>query len=131
MRPAWRSKRRCRSAPTARRGGVRQHRHATNGSVLKLNAARDPLNGAPPSGYRELTIARDGITAPHPLVDPDGNRIVLVPPGYDGVANTNQVIARIDQRRVEYGDRLGDRTVFKRLGYLVDAIGAAASARSN
>lgn len=67
-------------------GGVRQHRHAMNGSVLKLNAARDPLNAAPPSGYRELTIARAGITAPHPLVDPDGNRIVLAPPGYDGVA---------------------------------------------
>lgn len=66
-------------------GGVRQHRHAMNGSVLKLNAARDPLNGAPPSGYRELTIARAGITAPHPLVDPDGNRVVLVPPGCEGV----------------------------------------------
>jgi predicted enzyme related to lactoylglutathione lyase len=67
-------------------GGVRQHRHAMNGSVLKLNAARDPLNGAPPSGYRELTIARAGIAAPKLLIDPDGNRVVLAPPGDDGVA---------------------------------------------
>jgi lactoylglutathione lyase len=66
-------------------GGVRQHRHAMNGSVLKLNAARDPINDAPPSGYRELTIVRDGVAAPQSLVDPDGNRIVLVSPGFDGV----------------------------------------------
>ncbi len=67
-------------------GGVRQHRHRMNGSVLKLNAARDAINSAPPSGYRELEIAREGITVPQHLVDPDGNRVVLVPPGHDGVA---------------------------------------------
>ena len=66
-------------------GGVRQHRHAMNGSVLKLNAARDPINAAPPSGYRELTIARDGVVAPRSLVDPDGNRVVLAPPGFERV----------------------------------------------
>jgi len=66
-------------------GGVRQHRHAMNGSVLKLNAARDPMNDAPPSGYRELTIARDGIVAPRTLVDPDGNHVGLAPLGDEGV----------------------------------------------
>ncbi len=66
-------------------GGVRQHRHAMNGSVLKLNAARDPINDALRGGYRELIIAREGIAAAQTLVDPDGNRIVLVPPGDDGV----------------------------------------------
>ena len=66
--------------------GVRQHRHAMNGSVLKLNAARDPINDAPPSGYRELIIARADIDVPRSLVDPDGNRIVLVPPRHEGVA---------------------------------------------
>jgi catechol 2,3-dioxygenase-like lactoylglutathione lyase family enzyme len=66
-------------------GAVRQHRHAMNGSVLKLNAARDSINEAPPSGYRELTIARNDIDEPRALVDPDGNRIALVPPGHDGV----------------------------------------------
>jgi lactoylglutathione lyase len=66
-------------------GGVQQHRHCMNGSVLKLNHARDPLPAAPPSGYRALSIARAGLSAPESLVDPDGNRIALVPPGFDDV----------------------------------------------
>ena len=67
-------------------GAVRQHRHAMNGSVLKLNTARDPLNEAPSSGYRELVIARAGVDAPRILIDPDGNHVLLVSPGHDGVA---------------------------------------------
>jgi catechol 2,3-dioxygenase-like lactoylglutathione lyase family enzyme len=67
-------------------GGVRQHRHEMNGSVLKLNAARDALQGAPPSGYRRLMIARAGLTEVRHLEDPDGNQITLVPPGHHGVA---------------------------------------------
>jgi lactoylglutathione lyase len=66
-------------------GGRRQHRHAMNGSVLKLNHARDPLPDRPPSGYRELWIARDGLGARRELRDPDGNRVVLVPRGESGV----------------------------------------------
>jgi lactoylglutathione lyase len=66
-------------------GGVRQHRHAMNGSVLKINSVRDPMPPTPPSGYRELLIARDGIAAPQALTDPDGNRLTLVPRGHDGV----------------------------------------------
>jgi catechol 2,3-dioxygenase-like lactoylglutathione lyase family enzyme len=67
-------------------GGARQHRHALNGSVFKLNASRDPLPAdAEPAGYRELLIARPGVTAPQQLTDPDGNRVTLVPPGMGGV----------------------------------------------
>lgn len=66
-------------------GGVRQHRHDMLGSVLKLNHVRDPLAPVAPSGYRELLIAREGMAAPELLVDPDGNRILLVPPGSEGV----------------------------------------------
>src|SRR6185312_10568575 len=44
-------------------GGRRQHRHGLNGSVLKINESRGPLPEAPPAGYRELLIARDGIPA--------------------------------------------------------------------
>ncbi|MBI5288003.1 MAG: VOC family protein [Chloroflexi bacterium] len=77
-------------------GGVRQHRHEMNGSVLKLNAARDPLNDAPPSGYRELLIARVGIGRATPLVDPDGNRIVLLPPGEHGVTGIGVRMAARD-----------------------------------
>ena len=64
-----------------------------NGSVFKLNAARDPLNEAPPSGYRELLIAREGVFEPQTLVDPDGNRVTLVPPGHDGVTGIGVRIA--------------------------------------
>jgi lactoylglutathione lyase len=78
-------------------GGVLQHRHAMNGSVFKLNAARDPLNDAPPSGYRELLIAREGIDAPHQLIDPDGNHVTLVPPGHDGIAGIAMRMAVRDE----------------------------------
>jgi lactoylglutathione lyase len=67
-------------------GGLQQHRFGMNGSVLKVNSARDPLQPQPPAGYRELFVARDGIAAPETLVDPDGNAITLVPRGHDGIA---------------------------------------------
>ena len=54
-------------------GGLRQHRHDHQGSVFKLNHARDPL---PP---------RTEGTAPTERIDPDGNRVLLVPPGHDGI----------------------------------------------
>jgi lactoylglutathione lyase len=66
-------------------GGVRQHRHAMNGSVLKLNDARDPMAATAPAGYRELVIAREGTQEPRVLMDPDGNRVMLVRPGHQGV----------------------------------------------
>jgi lactoylglutathione lyase len=66
-------------------GGVHQLRHHVNGSILKVNNARDPLPDAPPAGYRELLIARQGIAAPELLHDPDGNPVQLVPPGHDGI----------------------------------------------
>jgi len=65
--------------------GVRQHRHAVNGSVFKLNHSRDTLPAETPSGYRELLIARPGLAERRPLVDPDGNRVTLVPPGDQGI----------------------------------------------
>ncbi|MEX2238947.1 MAG: VOC family protein [Dehalococcoidia bacterium] len=66
-------------------GGVRQHRHAMNGSVFKLNDARDPLPDEGPSGYSELLIATPGHESELPLTDPDGNRVRLVTPGWNGV----------------------------------------------
>lgn len=66
-------------------GGRRQHRHDLAGSILKINHARDPLPEIPPSGYREVLIARAGLTAPETLADPDGNRVTLVPEGHLGI----------------------------------------------
>ena len=66
-------------------GGMQQHRHHANGSIVKVNHARDPLPPAPASGIVRVRIARPGLAAPRELVDPDGNRVLLVPPGHDGV----------------------------------------------
>ncbi len=66
-------------------GGVRQHRHDLLGSVLKINHSRHELPIAPPSGYRELLIAREGLLGPKRLADPDGNRVTLIPPGMYGI----------------------------------------------
>jgi catechol 2,3-dioxygenase-like lactoylglutathione lyase family enzyme len=66
-------------------GGVQQHRHHMNGSILKMNHARDPLPATAPSGIEGLLIAREGLAAPRPLADPDGNKVTLVPQGHDGV----------------------------------------------
>lgn len=67
-------------------GGLRQHRHDHQGSVFKLNHGRDPLPQRSDGGYLRLIIAREGITAPTELMDPDGNRVGLVPPGHDGIS---------------------------------------------
>lgn len=77
------------------RKGQDQHRHDANGSVVKINHVAEPLPDAPPSGYRELIIAREGLTEPRSLRDPEGNRVSLVPPGHDGVG---QVAIRLAVR---------------------------------
>ena len=91
------------------RRGYKQHRHDLCGSVLKINQVYDPLPDNPPSGYRELLIARNDIAAPTPLVDPEGNRVSLVPTGTFG-------IERI-------GIRLGVRDVEAHQRFYVEALG--------
>ncbi|HIG42776.1 MAG: VOC family protein [bacterium] len=71
-------------------GGSHQLRHSLNGSIFKLNhsrAALPDLASSGKSGYDELLIARDGLTEPKILVDPDGNKITLVPPGQFGITH--------------------------------------------
>ncbi|MFC3067725.1 VOC family protein [Phenylobacterium soli] len=75
------------------RPGQDQHRHDANGSVLKINHHAEPLPANPPAGYRELIIAREGLTAPRHLADPEGNRVSLVPPGWQGVRQVGVRIA--------------------------------------
>ncbi|TAK58059.1 MAG: VOC family protein [Dehalococcoidia bacterium] len=77
--------------------GILQHRHGMNGSVLKLNTVRDPMRPQPQAGYRELLVARDSVTSPRTLVDPDGNRILLVPRGHDGVTSIGVRLAVRDE----------------------------------
>lgn len=75
-------------------GGAHQLRHGLNGSVFKLNHLRQPLPSrrAAPTGYQGLIIAVDYVDEPTTLFDPDGNRVTLVPVGYD----------QIDQIAVEW-----------------------------
>lgn len=65
-------------------GGVHQLRHAIGDSVLKINDCRERLSEAPASGIRLLSIVSD-VAEPAELVDPDGNRVNLVPRGHDGI----------------------------------------------
>src|SRR2546425_8865390 len=77
--------------------GLQQHRHGMNGSIFKLNHARDPLPDVPLAGYRELWIAREGLAERRALVDPDGNRVVLVPRGEGGVEGITVRLAVRDE----------------------------------
>jgi len=91
------------------RKGQDQHRHDVLGSVLKINHHASPLPDTPPSGYRELIVAREDLIVPVRLADPEGNRVTLVPPGYDGVT---QIAVRIGVRDLEahrrfYAEALG------------------------
>ncbi|MGH2634276.1 MAG: VOC family protein [Tepidiformaceae bacterium] len=97
-------------------GGRRQHRHGMNGSVLKINESRGPLPDAPPAGYRELLIARQGLTTARRLVDADGNRVSLVPSGEQGVTGIGVHLAVRDASAFDdfYGRILGLERVRER-----------------
>ncbi len=88
-------------------GGLRQHRHAIGESVFKLNHSREPLPSAPPCGITALSVAAPG--AAQELADPDGNRVNLVPPGFDG----------IEQMRVHLSCNDVDRS----MGFYQEALG--------
>jgi lactoylglutathione lyase len=91
------------------RPGHDQHRHDALGSVVKINHHAEPLPDAPPSGYVELIIAREGLSAPNALRDPEGNRVSLVPHGWDGVTQAAIRLACRDlaAHRRFYGAALG------------------------
>lgn len=91
------------------RKGHNQHRHDLLGSVLKINHQEAPIVDAPPGGYRELIVAREGLTAPAPLRDPEGNRVTLVPPGHEGVTQIGirMAVRSIAAHRKFYTEALG------------------------
>jgi catechol 2,3-dioxygenase-like lactoylglutathione lyase family enzyme len=91
------------------RRGQKQYRHDAQGSVIKLNHHAEPLPEAAPSGYRELIIAREGLQKPRRMVDPDGNRVQLVPLDCDGVTQIAVAVGvrSLSEHRRFYGDILG------------------------
>jgi lactoylglutathione lyase len=91
------------------RKGQKQYRYHLLGSVLKINELAAPIPDRPPSGYRELLIAGEGIGASKRLVDPDGNLVTLVPKGLDGIERIGIRVAvrDIEVHRRFYVDALG------------------------
>lgn len=90
-------------------GGIHQHRHHLFEGILKLNAARDPLPDWPPTGYRALRIAETGLARARELTDPDGNRVLLVPPGEEGTVSCDLLmdVADVDRHRRFYAECFG------------------------
>jgi catechol 2,3-dioxygenase-like lactoylglutathione lyase family enzyme len=98
------------------RRGQTQYRHDALGSVVKINHHVHPLPATPPSGYRELMISRELQPGPESMIDPDGNRVCIVPKGYQG----------IDQ----IGIRLTVRDLASHRRFYTDALGLREEARS-
>src|SRR5260370_15989480 len=88
------------------RRGYKQHRHDLCGSILKINQVYEPLPDNPPSGYRELLIARDGILAREPMIDPDGNRVSLVPEAMFGIERIGIRLGRSEEHTSELQSHL-------------------------
>ncbi|MEX0943693.1 MAG: VOC family protein [Pseudomonadales bacterium] len=88
-------------------GGTHQHRHSLNGSVFKLNSIRDRLPDSGTTGYCELLIASPNLSSPRPLMDPDGNKVTLVPTGYEGVTHIGM--------RMEVSDLQRSRDFYQRI----------------
>jgi lactoylglutathione lyase len=91
------------------RRGHNQHRHEALGSVIKINHTETPPPEGPPTGYRELYLAREGLAEPRALADPDGNRVTLVPKGWRGIGQIGVRLAVRDlaAHRRFYTDALG------------------------
>lgn len=91
------------------RHGQDQHRHDALGSVVKVNHHVDPLPDNPPSGYRELIIARPGLAETLRLTGPDGVRVSLVAPGAGGVGQiaVRLVVRDLEAHRRFYAEALG------------------------
>lgn len=91
------------------REGLRQYRHDLMGSVLKINHQKDGTPETPPSGYRTLLIARESLAEPYACQDPDGNRILIVPDGWNGITRVGIELAVRDAAAHArfYGEALG------------------------
>ena len=96
-------------------GGVHQLRHHMNGSILKINHARDPLPDMAPSGYRRLLIAKPDLTEVQSLSDPDGNAVDLGPMGHKGVLGIGIEIAVSDLAAAKAAARSSAFTTAKAL----------------
>lgn len=82
-------------------GGVRQHRFDANGSVIKVNHSRVPMERGP-TIHRRLRIASNRVSEPRLLHDPERVEVELVPPGHDDIIDVeiiNATTALVEARR--------------------------------
>ena len=84
-------------------GGMQQHRHHMNGSILKMNHSRNPLPEAPPSGIIGLQIAREGLATAQSLSDP-GARLTGELRSFGVESGTNQAVVIYDAALVREGN---------------------------
>ncbi|MFT7648628.1 MAG: hypothetical protein ACI8Y4_003380 [Candidatus Poriferisodalaceae bacterium] len=89
-------------------GGVRQHRFAVHGSIVKVNHSRNQL-ATEPTIHRRVRIAHEDTTEPTLLRDPEGVEVELVPPGHEGVTGIEIVNATVDlaKARLFWGEGIG------------------------
>jgi catechol 2,3-dioxygenase-like lactoylglutathione lyase family enzyme len=109
-------------------------RYDLNGSVLKLWHATDPLPPRAGAGYKTLTVADPKASAARTISDPDGNRLVFVPAGHDGVDQIEFQIGVSDVASCErFYSELPDAQRIAggryRLGQTILSLSADASAR--
>jgi len=71
---------------------ITQHRYDAHGSVIKVNQHKGVLTNVPPSGFSQLTIAKD-ISDPLMLKHPGGDSVELVPHGTRGVVGIGITIS--------------------------------------
>ncbi|MCR9094423.1 MAG: VOC family protein [bacterium] len=91
-----------------------QYRFDERGTVVKVNV-RKALTGDQRSGIQALLIARDELDAPREMADPDGNRVVFVPTGTEGVT--------------QIGVRIAVRDLARTMAYYRDVLGFTEEAR--
>jgi lactoylglutathione lyase len=65
--------------------GMHQHRFHANGSIVKVNHSLRPLPDTAPTRLIGVFLVAPEITERIQWGDPDGNPLVLVPPGYEGI----------------------------------------------
>lgn len=66
--------------------GMHQHRFHANGSIVKVNHSLRDLPYITPTRFIGVFLVVPELTERIQWGDPDGNRLVLVPPGYEGIS---------------------------------------------
>lgn len=66
-------------------GGMTQFRLPWGHSIIKINQNDTKLESGVPGGFEELYLAQDGVSRVETKIDPDGNKITVVPKGYLGI----------------------------------------------